>query len=176
MMSTMANPEDILNFLAAYRLEHGKAPTVREVAKAVDLAPSTVAGYYRRMERDGTISRVDRRRRGVEILDDEGKELRRLRVEVQQLDDDNIELRSENKRLKDSLGGALQESVEKVVAVFTSFPHYSGLSRIIESARSHDGWEPRPLNEMAKKVGLIEIKAGRMRLTEFGRMFAKVAF
>jgi len=117
---------------------------------------------------------------------DLNKELRQRRIEVNHLNQENIQLIDEIKQLKaqkdaaqrdmdllrDELQLATRESVRKTMAVLTEFPRLSHLSSIFETARKKPAWEPRPLLEIALKLGLIEITPkNEMHLTEFGKLF-----
>ncbi len=57
-----------LDAIREYRAERGCSPTIRELAAALGVSPSTAEGHVRRLERRGLVE-VDRRRpRGVRPL------------------------------------------------------------------------------------------------------------
>lgn len=60
--------EQILQFICTYDAEHSYPPSVREIAKACYLSPSSVLQYLYKLEVQGWISREPGRARGITIL------------------------------------------------------------------------------------------------------------
>lgn len=56
----MTRSDEILEYIESYKLEHGYAPTIREIGAGVGLAsPSTVHGHLKRLEKKGLINRKE---------------------------------------------------------------------------------------------------------------------
>ena len=67
----------ILDFLRAYTLEHGIAPTLEEIAQHFGVNKVTIFGHVAELERKGVIERGDPgRSRTLRILDDPAEERR----------------------------------------------------------------------------------------------------
>jgi repressor LexA len=69
----------ILDFLKSYQAEHGYAPSVRDIAKAVSLSsPSTVHLHLQALENKGLIRRGKDAARAIVILDGEKSDDRQM--------------------------------------------------------------------------------------------------
>jgi len=67
--------EQIVSFLVEYINENGYPPSVREIAKAVDIkSTSTVHEYLKKLEKDGTIERRSSHQRSIKVADEFKKE------------------------------------------------------------------------------------------------------
>lgn len=56
-------------YMNMFYLTYGKQPSVREIGKAVGISStSTVSGYLRRMEKDGTLARSEARNRSYFVV------------------------------------------------------------------------------------------------------------
>lgn len=59
----------IINFIDSYRIEHGFAPTVREIAAGVHLCLSTTQYHLDALKGLGYISRRNKASRSVQVID-----------------------------------------------------------------------------------------------------------
>ncbi|MDZ4763785.1 MAG: helix-turn-helix domain-containing protein [Chloroflexota bacterium] len=57
------------DYLKQYQQQHNRAPTLREIAAALDLALSTVDRHLDRLEDMGKIVRERRKARAIRLLD-----------------------------------------------------------------------------------------------------------
>ena len=68
-MGTKSAPRaNILNFINNFRLEHGYAPSVREIAAAVHLSLSATQYHLDALKGQGHISRRDHASRSVQVI------------------------------------------------------------------------------------------------------------
>lgn len=59
----------VLRAIVEYRDERGCSPTIREIAGALGIAPSTVSGHVNRLARRGLLTIEPRRPRGVDVTE-----------------------------------------------------------------------------------------------------------
>lgn len=65
---TLPMTEQVFLFICQYDTEHSYPPSVRDIAKACFLSPSSVLQHLYKLEVQGKISREPGRARGITIL------------------------------------------------------------------------------------------------------------
>ena len=61
--------QSIIRFISQYQIQHGYAPSLREVAKAMRLkSPSSVLNHLRVLEKGGVIARTPKQPRSLHLL------------------------------------------------------------------------------------------------------------
>lgn len=70
-MKPISTTRRVYLFLQTYTRTHGRPPTMREIAAALNLAVSTVERHLGYLEAAQKITREPRTARGIRVLDDE---------------------------------------------------------------------------------------------------------
>lgn len=65
------NRRRVYAFLRSYFQQHQSSPSVREIAEALEVTPSTVQKHLDILERMGKIVRIPRQARGIRLVDHE---------------------------------------------------------------------------------------------------------
>ena len=61
--------KSIIRFISQYQMQHGYAPSLREVAKAMRLkSPSSVLNHLRVLEKGGVVARTPKQPRSLHLL------------------------------------------------------------------------------------------------------------
>ena len=123
----MSLQDDIINVIAKWQNDHGRTPTVRQIAEMIGLSKSTVADHCALMNRDGIISREKRCRR-VTILTDEIKSFDEMKLNVQSLSYQNKRLFDDVERLKAGLRLAEAHTDKRIAEALSVIPSMSELS------------------------------------------------
>ena len=160
----MANQADILKILRDWTAENGTAPSYAEIGKLAGIYPSTVHGHVRRLRKGGLVESVPGSKRSVRLSTVADAERRAQRAEIARLEDRIDKMNAELAKTPE----AVQDGIRKAVAVFASDMLCADVCAVVRSALNGEAWELTERNQKALKLGIVDIDADNLRLTEFG--------